>query len=98
MAQGLQVWDASGKLVFDTNDRAGRILFRRAASSVLTGSAIFPPGTKPWVVAVRWLNGAPYHYMGISGIPDMTVATSGQTVSWSIVADGYQYEMIVGCF
>ena len=99
MAYGLQVWDASGNLVLDTNDRVFTIVgsFTRTFSGETTdqsGSFSAPDiarGT-PGYIVVDWpLNTATGDVDWRSAV---TVSFSGTTVSWTVdaLAVGYLTE------
>ena len=75
MGQGLQIWDASGNLIFDTPDRIGRIVGSVATTAGVSGSVTFtiPTGCTPF-----WFSTTASQ---INGTPNISV--SGGTISWS---------------
>jgi hypothetical protein len=79
MAAGLQVWDASGNLIFDTPDRVGRIVGSLTTTAGGGGSQNFtvPTGCTPF-----WFSNTDSQ---INGTPAVSVSVSGTTctVSWS---------------
>jgi len=55
MATGLRVWDASGNLIFDTPDRAGRIIGFATISAGSGSIAIsLPSGVRPFFVVTSF--------------------------------------------
>lgn len=85
MPQGLQIWDTSGNLVFDTNTYAARTLGIATVTANTSGSAThsgLTSGTPFWVFQVsgsNWFSQQP------------AVSVSGTTISWdnTASADGY---------
>ncbi len=85
MAQGLQAWDASGKLTLDTNDPLAKIL-----GTFYTGSSsgsISAPGLsrgRPFYFATA----APSEGGDASGffVPKVTLNGPGEVISWQFTA------------
>jgi len=73
MGAGLQVWDASGNLIFDTPDRMGRIV--GSVATTAPGSITFtvPAGCTPF-----WFACAPPNPNGMGN-----VTYSGGKITWS---------------
>lgn len=81
MPQGLQIWDASGNLIFDTNTAAGRVLGIvnvTAAAAGSTTNAGLTTGTPFW-----YFQTTTTQYF--SKVPTITV--SGTTLSWDDVSE-----------
>ena len=83
MAQGLQVFDASGNIILDTSDRVGRILgFQRIESG--TSGSITPTGYTNGTLFfsfqrdASWITGNTN--ARLPGLPIFTI--SGGTISW----------------
>lgn len=94
MPQGLQVWNASGQLIVDTNSPSGVIIgvhtFNGAAAGA--GGSISVPqlalGTPFWVLRGSWF-------------VDPSISVSGTTISWTFtqfVPSSIVYELIYGYF
>ena len=84
MAQGLQVFDSSGNIIFDTSDRVGRVLGVRYISPGETSSITVSGYINGTVFGSfqrdrTWLSGSTGNY-GPS-IPIITI--SGSTISWT---------------
>lgn len=73
MAQGLQVWDASGSLILDTSTRIGTVLGIRTTSE--SGSLSDPALVKgrPFCVNTGLWNGR-----------NIEFSSSGTTLTWTI--------------
>lgn len=89
MPQGLQVWDPAGNLIFDTNDRIGRVL-----GAVQTGTSAGD------VVNAGLATGTPFVIVQkIGAIADAfkipTVSISGTTLSWTAGPHGLVNHMII---
>jgi hypothetical protein len=76
---GLQVWDASGNLIFDTPDRIGRIVGSITTTAGSSGSVSFtvPSGCTPF-----WFSSTAAQ---LGGSPKVTI--SGGTISWSAAGE-----------
>ena len=78
MSAGLQIWDASGNLIFDTPTRCGRVLgtvsFGNTNGSV--SNAQFAAGTPFWFVSQTSPGYAAYQ-------PTIAVASNTLTWTWS---------------
>jgi hypothetical protein len=75
MGVGLQVWNASGTLVFDTGDRMSRVLGSFVATAAGSGSITLPTGVGSYWYIVFPSSGSSYY------APVITI--SGNTLSWS---------------
>ena len=76
MPQGLQIWDSSGNLVFDTNTAAGRVLGIADITATTSGSASnagFATGTAFWFFQTKTTS-------YFTEVPSITL--SGTTLSW----------------
>lgn len=85
MAQGLQVWDASGNLIADVTEYFGKVLGVASISAGVNGSvtnAGFAIGTPFWFLTA--LTSFP------AEVPNIT--RSGNTLSWSFVAGQPAYD------
>lgn len=73
MPAGLQVWDASGNLIFDTPDRMGRII-GEYSTGTSAGSLVVPA---PAGTTVFWFvsRGLPTNATSLS--------VSGSTITWA---------------
>ena len=94
MPQGMQVWDASGNLIMDTNTPSGVIL---GVHSFSGGAA----GTGGSVVIPELALGNPFHVLRGSWFVDPEITISGTTISWtfsSYVPSAITYELIYGYF
>lgn len=78
MGAGLQVWNASGQLIFDTPDRMGRIV-GSATTGTSAGSLNFP--IPAGCTGFWFASGIP----GIGGMP--SISLSGGTLSWTAAAN-----------
>lgn len=80
MAQGLRIWDASGNIVFDTNDRAagGTTSF---STGTADGSMTITPGAGQSVEFVFTMPGTWFPSGKASRWP--TIGVSGNTITWS---------------
>ena len=81
MPAGLQIWDASGNLIFDTPTRCGRVL-GTVTFGTMNGSvtnAQFAAGTPFWFVSQSSPGYAAYQ---------PTIAVVGNTLSWSWTVSG----------
>jgi predicted GTPase len=81
MPQGLQVMDASGNIIFDTNTVAGRIIGTVDITASTAGSVTssgFSTGTPFWVFQ-------PKTTAYFSRAPSVTI--SGNTLSWDNTAE-----------
>lgn len=84
MPQGLQVWDATGRIVLDTSNRVTKIVGRVYLSGV-AGSLIVP-GLLGNNVFFNF-NPDPYSARIDNAFPAITL--SGQTVAWSYPRNYY---------
>ena len=75
MGAGLQVWDASGNLIFDTPDRVGRIV----GSTTTSGSAGSVTFTVPSGCTPFWFASCA---TGAAGMSNFSI--SGGTISWGV--------------
>jgi hypothetical protein len=76
MPAGLQVWDASGNLIFDTGDRLSRRVASVAIAAGSTGS-VTVPGTDP-----IWYYVSNRNSVGNASTYTPTITQSGRTISW----------------
>lgn len=80
MPQGLQIFDAAGNVIFDTNVRAGRVLGVASVVAATAGSvtnAGLATGTPFWAfqtTTTSYFTAAP------------TISVSGTTLSWGAEA------------
>jgi hypothetical protein len=83
MPQGLQVMDASGNIIFDTNTYAGRILdiitLTGSSSGNVTNSGL-STGTPFWV----WQSSTGTYFQ-----EGPVVTISGSVISWDSYNDGF---------
>lgn len=92
MSTGLKVWNASGALVFDTPDRAGRIVGSVSLAAVSgwpTTSATVslptacPAGTSPWLMIMSFESNVAQVSISVS---DMTSTAVTYTANTSFTA------------
>jgi len=88
MGVGLQVWDASGNLIFDTPDRVGRIVGSFTTSGT-NGTQTF---TVPAGCTGFWFVNAPATVFG-TDLPNVTIG--GGTLTWACKAGVTIY---YGCY
>lgn len=84
MAQGLQVFDASGNVIFDTSDRVGRVLGLIRVNAGNSGSFTVTGYTNGTIFASfqrdqTWITGNTSQFVG--AIP--VVHVSGPTITWT---------------
>lgn len=85
MAQGLQIWDAAGKVVINTNYTTPKIV-KIIDSGVVSGSY-----TPPFLVAGLWASP-----IGAWGATMPAVTVSGNTVSWHFAGTPANHKIIIG--
>lgn len=81
MPQGLQVFDSSGNIIFDTNTVAGRVLGITDITATTSGSVTnsgFSTGTPFWIFQPKTTS-------YFSKAPSVTI--SGTTLSWDTGAE-----------
>jgi len=85
MPQGLQIWDTSGNLVFDTNTNAGRVLGNVTVTASTAGSATNAGLT----------TGRPFWIFQVTTTQYFTkqpaISVSGTTISWDNTAEENGY-------
>ena len=77
MPAGLQVWDASGNLIFDTGDRLSRRVASVAIAAGSTGS-VTVPGSDP-----IWYYVSNRNSVGNASTYTPTITLSSRTISWA---------------
>ena len=85
MGRGLQVWNAAGQLVFDTPDRASRVIGSITVPAGTSGGSIaLPTGYGDYWFHIQNLSGTRYSCnVSISG----NTLTYGQSPLWTPTAD-----------
>lgn len=84
MAQGLQVFDAAGNIIFDTSDRVGRVLGLIRINAGDTGSFTPTGFTNGQVFASfqrdqTWITGNTSQFVGALPV----ISISGNTIFWT---------------
>lgn len=89
MTYGIDVWDRSGKKVFENSDISGRIVWQLKWSGVVSGSKVLPEiaGKKTFEFSS---SGAATPFGGL------IVSRNGTTISWSVWAGSWQPEFDSG--
>lgn len=94
MPQGLQIWDASGNLIWGTALRMGRVLGVRTLTAPTAGSvanAAFADGTAFWQLQT----------IGASTLRQPSISLAGTTLSWSFPGAGWSseaYRLVFGVY
>ena len=79
MGRGIQVFNASGQLIFDTPDRLSRTLGKVVVPPGASGSIVFPSGFgDPWWHV--WPSSGTTRYTPVISLSDMTLSYSPATI------------------
>lgn len=83
MPQGLEIYDSSGAVVFDTTTRLGKIIGSITVNAFGSGSVTVPNVSGGLFVAIQSLNPLP--------TTGSTVTISGNTINWNYQSKNDEY-------
>lgn len=86
MPQGLQVFDANGRLILNVTDRIGRVITTVRTTPNVAGSYSFPVSTgvneRPFFCLLT-TPAYPYQSPQVSRIPSFSISADGKVLSWT---------------